>query len=42
VLNLSSRSVHLGDQFFYWYRMYEELGFSSLEDFLVGFWERFF
>ena len=29
-------------QRFYWYRAYEELGFSSLEDFLVGFWEGFF
>src|SRR3954454_879012 len=25
-----------------WNRVYEELGFSSLEDFLVGFWEGFF
>jgi homoserine O-acetyltransferase/O-succinyltransferase len=29
-------------QAFYWNRVYEELGFSSLEDFLVGFWDRFF
>jgi homoserine O-acetyltransferase/O-succinyltransferase len=29
-------------QAFYWDRVYEELGFSSLEDFLVGFWEGFF
>ncbi len=29
-------------QRFYWDRAYEELGFSSLEDFLVGFWEGFF
>ena len=29
-------------QRFYWDRVYEELGFSSLEDFLVGFWEGFF
>jgi homoserine O-acetyltransferase/O-succinyltransferase len=29
-------------QAFYWNRVYEELGFSSLEDFLVGFWEGFF
>ena len=29
-------------QAFYWQRVYRELGFSSLEDFLVGFWEGFF
>ncbi|RFS83102.1 alpha/beta fold hydrolase [Actinomadura spongiicola] len=29
-------------QAFYWDRLYERLGFSSLEDFLVGFWEGFF
>jgi homoserine O-acetyltransferase len=29
-------------QAFYWQRAYRELGFSSLEDFLVGFWEGFF
>lgn len=29
-------------QAFYWDRLYEQLGFSSLEDFLVGFWEGFF
>ena len=29
-------------QAFYWNRAYEELGFTSLEDFLVGFWEGFF
>ena len=29
-------------QAFYWDRVYRELGFSSLEDFLVGFWEGFF
>ena len=29
-------------QRFYWDRVYEELGFFSLEDFLVGFWEGFF
>jgi homoserine O-acetyltransferase len=29
-------------QAFYWQRLYRELGFSSLEDFLVGFWEGFF
>lgn len=29
-------------QAFYWDRVYQELGFSSLEDFLVGFWEGFF
>jgi homoserine O-acetyltransferase/O-succinyltransferase len=29
-------------QAFYWNRVYEELRFSSLEDFLVGFWEGFF
>lgn len=29
-------------QAFYWEELYTELGFSSLEDFLVGFWEGFF
>ena len=29
-------------QAFYWNRVYEELGYTSLEDFLVGFWEGFF
>ena len=29
-------------QAFYWDRVYEEMGFSSLEDFLIGFWEGFF
>jgi len=29
-------------QAFYWDRVYREMGFSSLEDFLVGFWEGFF
>jgi homoserine O-acetyltransferase/O-succinyltransferase len=29
-------------QAFYWDKVYKELGFSSLEDFLVGFWEGFF
>ncbi|MBA2692338.1 MAG: alpha/beta fold hydrolase [Rubrobacter sp.] len=29
-------------QAFYWDRVYEEMGFTSLEDFLVGFWEGFF
>jgi homoserine O-acetyltransferase len=29
-------------QAFYWDRVYLELGYSSLEDFLVGFWEGFF
>lgn len=29
-------------QEYYWKRAYLELGFSSLEDFLVGFWEAFF
>jgi homoserine O-acetyltransferase/O-succinyltransferase len=29
-------------QAFYWERTYERLGFSSLEDFLIGFWEGFF
>ncbi|MFC4113173.1 alpha/beta fold hydrolase [Nonomuraea zeae] len=29
-------------QAFYWERLYERLGYSSLEDFLVGFWEGFF
>jgi homoserine O-acetyltransferase len=28
-------------QAFYWHREYRNLGFSSLEDFLVGFWEGF-
>lgn len=29
-------------QAFYWGKVYEEMGFTSLEDFLVGFWEGFF
>jgi homoserine O-acetyltransferase/O-succinyltransferase len=29
-------------QAFYWDQVYRELGYSSLEDFLVGFWEGFF
>jgi homoserine O-acetyltransferase/O-succinyltransferase len=29
-------------QAFYWQRLYLEMGHSSLEDFLVGFWEGFF
>jgi homoserine O-acetyltransferase len=29
-------------QAFYWEQLYKELGFTSLEDFLVGFWEGFF
>jgi homoserine O-acetyltransferase len=29
-------------QAFYWDEVWRELGFSSLEDFLVGFWEGFF
>ncbi len=29
-------------QAFYWQQVYKEIGFSSLEDFLVGFWEGFF
>ncbi|QKW32942.1 alpha/beta fold hydrolase [Actinomadura sp. NAK00032] len=29
-------------QAFYWDRLYERLGHTSLEDFLVGFWEGFF
>ena len=29
-------------QAFYWNQVYKELGYSSLEDFLVGFWEGFF
>ena len=29
-------------QAFYWDGVYEEMGFSSLEDFLIGFWEGFF
>ncbi len=29
-------------QAFYWERVYRQLGYSSLEDFLVGFWEGFF
>jgi homoserine O-acetyltransferase len=28
-------------QAFYWQREYREMGYSSLEDFLVGFWEGF-
>ena len=29
-------------QAFYWDQVYKEMGFTSLEDFLVGFWEGFF
>jgi homoserine O-acetyltransferase len=29
-------------QAFYWDEVYQEMGYSSLEDFLVGFWEGFF
>jgi homoserine O-acetyltransferase/O-succinyltransferase len=29
-------------QAFYWQQAYRQLGYSSLEDFLVGFWEGFF
>jgi homoserine O-acetyltransferase len=29
-------------QAFYWDRVYRQMGYSSLEDFLVGFWEGFF
>jgi homoserine O-acetyltransferase len=29
-------------QAFYRERLYEKIGFSSLEDFLVGFWEGYF
>jgi homoserine O-acetyltransferase len=29
-------------QAFYWDQLYKDLGFTSLEDFLVGFWEGFF
>ena len=29
-------------QAFYWHEVYREMGYSSLEDFLVGFWEGFF
>jgi homoserine O-acetyltransferase len=29
-------------QAFYWQKVYEQMGYSSLEDFLVGFWEGFF
>ena len=29
-------------QAFYWDQVYKELGYTSLEDFLVGFWEGFF
>jgi homoserine O-acetyltransferase/O-succinyltransferase len=29
-------------QAFYWEELYSQLGYSSLEDFLVGFWEGFF
>jgi homoserine O-acetyltransferase/O-succinyltransferase len=29
-------------QAFYWDSLYTEMGYSSLEDFLVGFWEGFF
>jgi len=34
--------VHVRYQRFYWNECYREIGFSSLEDFLVGFWEGFF
>lgn len=29
-------------QAFYWHEVYREMGYSSLEDFMVGFWEGFF
>jgi homoserine O-acetyltransferase len=29
-------------QAFYWQQLYKQMGFSSLDDFLVGFWEGFF
>src|SRR5699024_735843 len=29
-------------QAFYWHETYKQLGFHSLDDFLVGFWEGFF
>jgi len=29
-------------QAFYWNQVYREMGYSSLEDFLIGFWEGFF
>jgi len=29
-------------QAFYWDQLYKEMGYTSLEDFLVGFWEGFF
>ena len=29
-------------QAFYWDQVYKQMGYSSLEDFLVGFWEGFF
>jgi homoserine O-acetyltransferase len=29
-------------QAFYWDQVYKELGYSSLDDFLIGFWEGFF
>ena len=29
-------------QAFYWKREYQQLGYATLEDFIVGFWERFF
>jgi homoserine O-acetyltransferase len=29
-------------QAFYWQQVYKQLGYTSLEDFLVGFWEGFF
>ncbi|MDF5754258.1 alpha/beta fold hydrolase [Spongiactinospora sp. TRM90649] len=29
-------------QAFYWDRLFEKLGYTSLEDFLIGFWEGFF
>jgi homoserine O-acetyltransferase/O-succinyltransferase len=29
-------------QAFYWDQLYKQMGYSSLEDFLVGFWEDFF
>lgn len=37
-----SGGVRMGYQRFYYNKQYKILGFSSLEDFLIGFWEGFF
>src|SRR5215207_5739024 len=40
--SLRDRVVHTNYHHFYWNECYREIGFSSLEDFLAGFWEGFF